>query len=242
MARIAKALGILGVAGALLFGSLAYQSAPDATAAAAHAAVKVAIQGFAFSPAKLTVPIGTTVTWTNMDTAGHTVTSDNGAWPDSGTIDNGKSFSFTFKKAGKFTYHCAVHPSMVASITVTGAGASTAGTTAGNGTVRLATAHVLTTPAGLTLYVFAADPKGKSTCYATCAKYWPPLLVAKGTSVAASMTGVTGTFGTTTRTDGTLQLTFDGAPLYTFALDKKAGDLKGQGLVASGGYWWAVVV
>lgn len=108
--------------------------------------------------------------------------------------------------------------------------------------VSMAPGHLLVNAKGLTLYVFAADSKGKSACSGECAKFWPPVLVAKGATVPKSMTGVTGTFGEIMRADGTHQLTFDGAPLYTFLEDKKAGDLNGQGLIASGGYWWAVVV
>jgi hypothetical protein len=56
------------------------------------------------------------------------------------------------------------------------------------------------------------------------------------------MQGIPGKFGTTMRKDGTRQLTYDGAPLYTFIKDKDSGDMYGQGVVAGGGYWWAVVV
>ncbi|HEY8283983.1 MAG TPA: hypothetical protein VIJ28_06315 [Chloroflexota bacterium] len=108
--------------------------------------------------------------------------------------------------------------------------------------VSMAPGHLLVNAKGLTLYVFAADSKNKSVCSGQCAKFWPPTLVANGVTVPKSMTGVTGTFGEIMRADGTHQLTFDGAPLYTFLEDKKAGDLNGQGLIASGGYWWAVVV
>jgi predicted lipoprotein with Yx(FWY)xxD motif len=55
------------------------------------------------------------------------------------------------------------------------------------------------------------------------------------------MLGIKGTFGTTRRTDGKHELTFDGAPLYTFLGDKKPGDMKGQGFFIDGGYWWVVV-
>jgi hypothetical protein len=67
------------------------------------------------------------VTWTNMDSATHTVTSDTGAF-DSKNLANGASFSFTFTQAGSYAYHCAIHTRMVASIVVT---AGNAPTTAG---------------------------------------------------------------------------------------------------------------
>jgi predicted lipoprotein with Yx(FWY)xxD motif len=107
--------------------------------------------------------------------------------------------------------------------------------------VKTKAAHILATSKGRTLYVFAADSKDKSACYGECAKFWPPRLVTTGTTPPAKVKGVPGTFGVFTRTDGTQQLTYDGAPLYTFAGDKKAGDMNGQGLLASGGFWWAVV-
>jgi len=94
---------------------------------------------------------------------------------------------------------------------------------------------------GLTLYVFAADPPNKSTCYNACAKYWPPVLLPKGAKPPAKMADIGGTFGVVMRTDGTEQLTYDKAPLYTFIQDKEAGDAYGQGVFASGGFWWAVV-
>ena len=71
----------------------------------------------------LTVKLGTTVTWTNMTQAGHTVTSDDGKSFDSGISNpiaaSGGTFSFTFKQAGTFPYHCQIHPFMKATIIVT---------------------------------------------------------------------------------------------------------------------------
>jgi predicted lipoprotein with Yx(FWY)xxD motif len=107
--------------------------------------------------------------------------------------------------------------------------------------VKMKPAHVLSNAKGMTLYVFAPDPKGKSTCYNSCAKFWPPAVVASGAKAPKTISGIPGTFGVTTRKDGTHQLTYDGAPLYTFAGDKDSGDMYGQGLFASGGFWWAVV-
>jgi predicted lipoprotein with Yx(FWY)xxD motif len=108
--------------------------------------------------------------------------------------------------------------------------------------VKTTGAKILVTSKGMTLYVFAIDKPKLSNCYGTCAKFWPPLMVPASTQPATSMPGIPGKFGTTTRTDGTHQLTFNGAPLYTFIKDKDAGDMYGQGLYAVGGYWWAVVV
>jgi plastocyanin len=77
----------------------------------------VTLASFAFSPASLTVKMGTKVTWTNKDSVTHTVTADQGAF-DSGQLAPGQSFSFTFSKAGTYSYHCNIHPSMTATIVV----------------------------------------------------------------------------------------------------------------------------
>jgi plastocyanin len=70
----------------------------------------------AFSPNPLTVSAGTTVTWTNRDSTTHTVTGNSGAF--NGTVNPNSQFSFTFATAGTFTYHCTIHPGMVATVTV----------------------------------------------------------------------------------------------------------------------------
>ena len=80
---------------------------------------KVSIKGFAYSPTTLAVKKGTTVTWTNEDTATHTVTSDSGSELQSKSLSKGDTFSHTFSASGTFDYHCAPHPSMKASIIVT---------------------------------------------------------------------------------------------------------------------------
>ena len=107
--------------------------------------------------------------------------------------------------------------------------------------VKTTSAKILVDGRGMTLYVFAPDMKNKSVCYGKCAVYWPPVIVPAGTTVPTTMPGITGKFGATKRTNGKRQLTFDGAPLYTFAGDKKPGDMTGQGSTGSGGYWWVVV-
>jgi plastocyanin len=79
--------------------------------------VAVTIANYAFDPASLTVTVGTTVKWTNQDSVGHTVTADDNSWA-SGNLNQGDSFSYTFTKTGTYAYHCGVHPSMKATITV----------------------------------------------------------------------------------------------------------------------------
>ncbi|MDO8688591.1 MAG: cupredoxin family copper-binding protein [Dehalococcoidia bacterium] len=92
-----------------------------ATAAAgvapAGAVTDVTIQGFAFGPKTLTVPVGTTVRWTNKDSAAHTASASKGAF-DSGNLAPGQSFSFKFTQAGSYDYVCKYHSNMTATITV----------------------------------------------------------------------------------------------------------------------------
>jgi predicted lipoprotein with Yx(FWY)xxD motif len=104
---------------------------------------------------------------------------------------------------------------------------------------KTALGRVLVSAQGRTLYMFAIDKKNKSVCYGSCATYWPPLLttsahVTGGTGVNASM------LGTTKRTSGKLQTTYNGHPLYRFLKDTKAGQASGQGLNLSGGLWWVI--
>ena len=93
---------------------------------------------------------------------------------------------------------------------------------------------VLTNSKGFTLYSFAPDTSTKSNCNGACAQNWPPV---QGQATAA---GVKGTFGTIKRSDGSVQATFDGHPLYTFVGDTAPGQAKGNGLNAAGGLWHEV--
>ena len=87
---------------------------------------------------------------------------------------------------------------------------------------------VLVDGAGKTLYIFTADSGGKSVCNGECAAAWPPLL---GDAAPTLGTGLEADdFTTITRDDGATQVAFYGMPLYYFAADAAAGDVKGQGL------------
>ena len=90
--------------------------------AATHA---VTISEFAFAPATLTITAGDTVTWTNEDPVAHTATSTTGAF-DSGDIDQGSSYSFTFTTPGTYDYLCTPHPTMTGRIVVQAAAAPAA--------------------------------------------------------------------------------------------------------------------
>ncbi|HEY7935583.1 MAG TPA: hypothetical protein VID26_00475 [Candidatus Limnocylindrales bacterium] len=87
----------------------------------------------------------------------------------------------------------------------------------------------LTAPSGLTLYTHTGDSATSSTCTGQCAVAWPPLTVAAGGQATAG-TGVTGTFATLTRADGTVQVTYLGLPLYGWKGDTKPGDVTGEGV------------
>lgn len=100
----------------------------------------VTIVDFAFQPAAITVPVGTTVTWTNRGQVVHTTTSDTGVW-DSGLLNPGGTFSRQFTQAGTFAYHCNVHPSMTATVVVQAATATPTATP-----TRTATPTVTVTP------------------------------------------------------------------------------------------------
>jgi predicted lipoprotein with Yx(FWY)xxD motif len=98
-------------------------------------------------------------------------------------------------------------------------------------TAQIGGVTVLTSSKGFTLYSFAPDTSTTSKCTGTCAQNWPPV---RGPVTAA---GVTGTFSTIKRSNGSVQATFDGHPLYTFAGDSAPGQANGNGLNANGGVW-----
>jgi predicted lipoprotein with Yx(FWY)xxD motif len=121
------------------------------------------------------------------------------------------------------------------------AASSVAGNARASATVSLARTKlgmVLVNSRGHTLYLFAKDKNGASACSGNCARFWPPLL-SSGKPTAGS--GVKRSLlGKTRRSDGRMQVTYNRHPLYTFALDKKAGQTAGQGNLAFGARWYAV--
>lgn len=100
---------------------------------------------------------------------------------------------------------------------------------------KTALGNVLVGPNGLTLYAFANDKKNESTCYEACAANWPPLLTDVKPLAEAGV--IARLLGVTTRTDGTMQVTYNGMPLYYWVNDKVPGDLLGQGVR---GVWFVV--
>jgi plastocyanin len=81
------------------------------------ATMEVKIDNFSFGPTTLTVPVGTTVTWTNRDDIPHTVVSTEGAFK-SKVLDTDEKFAFTFNKPGSYSYFCSIHPKMTGKVVV----------------------------------------------------------------------------------------------------------------------------
>ena len=110
---------MLGIA--ILLAVLAAGSRPSTFAATppanASSEVAVKIDNFSFSPATITVPVGTTVRWTNRDDIPHTVVSDDKAFK-SKALDTDEDFTYTFTKPGTYSYFCSIHPKMVAKVVV----------------------------------------------------------------------------------------------------------------------------
>ena len=135
---------------------------------------------------------------------------------------------------------------MVASVLVAACGSSSPSTSASPSpaaaTIAVATntklGQILVDGKGITVYLFVKDTGPSSTCYTSCAQVWPPVLTSgppqAGTGAAASL------LGTTTRTDGKVEVTYAGHPLYYFVSDKQPGDATGQGVDNFGGLWWVL--
>lgn len=99
--------------------SNATKPADDTAQPSAKQPNAVTIENFAFSPSSITVKKGTTVTWTNNDSAGHNAFSEQDGGPKGSILKKGESYSFTFDKTGVFNYICQPHPHMKGTVTVT---------------------------------------------------------------------------------------------------------------------------
>jgi predicted lipoprotein with Yx(FWY)xxD motif len=101
---------------------------------------------------------------------------------------------------------------------------------------------VLVDGQGLTLYLFVPDKQsGHSTCAGTCAQAWPPLLLPSGVSSPTAGPGVNASLlGTTKRSDGTVQVTYNRWPLYLWVNDSQPGQATGQALNNLGGLWYVL--
>ncbi len=143
------------------------------------------------------------------------------------------------RTAGTAAAAVAVAAAVLLGFAVSGAGApgpAATGTGSGLKTTVIGGATVLTNGKGFTLYSFAPDTPTASKCYGSCAAYWPP---ATGTAAASRLPGK---IGTITRTGGSLQLTYNGHPLYTYIGDSAPGQASGNGINLNGGLWRDVPV
>lgn len=111
-------VAIAAIAGIVALALHGRKGTPSPAADASLTTDKISIQSFAFLPGITRVKVGATVTWTNLDSIGHTVTVDSGTGPSSGTLQRGQSYSYTFTQAGSYAYHCSIHPEMRGTIVV----------------------------------------------------------------------------------------------------------------------------
>jgi predicted lipoprotein with Yx(FWY)xxD motif len=98
--------------------------------------------------------------------------------------------------------------------------------------------QILVNAKGRTLYLFLKDRNGRSSCSGSCASFWPPLMKAGAVTLGPGVKRAL--VGTTKRANGRLQITYNRHPLYTYALDKRAGQTRGQGSNGFGAKWYAV--
>jgi plastocyanin len=119
---------VAATTGAALCSTPTADARPTHSAATAARAGSVTVMDMMFMPAAVSTTLGGSVTWSNQDAVGHTVTSDQAFW-DSGTKLPGTTYSRTFTSAGTFAYHCSIHPMMRGKVSVP----PTAGGTAAKG-------------------------------------------------------------------------------------------------------------
>jgi predicted lipoprotein with Yx(FWY)xxD motif len=98
--------------------------------------------------------------------------------------------------------------------------------------------EILVDAHGRTLYLFQKDAGTTSMCTGQCATLWPPLVAADAPTAGSGAN--TALLGTTTRSDGTKQVTYNGHPVYLYSGDHGPGDATGEGLVAFGGSWFTL--
>ncbi len=115
--RILLTNGLVMLTMLLIAFSISCQATPPAEEEAASTSTEINISGFAFVPAIVTVTVGTTVTWTNLDSVAHTVTSETDLF-GSGNLVRSATFSYSFADRGTFSYYCAIHPYMKGEVIV----------------------------------------------------------------------------------------------------------------------------
>jgi predicted lipoprotein with Yx(FWY)xxD motif len=118
-------------------------------------------------------------------------------------------------------------------------GQSSPGSTAMLKSAKTSLGTVLTNSKGFTLYWFGIDTATSSKCTGGCTTYWPPVA---GSPEAAAGVTLPGKLGTITRSDGSVQATYNGHPLYTYSGDSSPGQTSGNKVNGSGGLWYAVTL
>ncbi|PYT65024.1 MAG: amicyanin [Acidobacteria bacterium] len=117
-----RSVSIAGLAAALVLGIGVWDTGQKGSVTSAQekmSTMEVKIDNFSFGPVALTVPVGTTITWTNRDDIPHTVVStDDPKTFKSKVLDTDDKFSFTFSKAGTYPYFCSIHPKMTGKVIV----------------------------------------------------------------------------------------------------------------------------
>lgn len=110
----------LGCATIFVLGIVAasYANGARQKATSADTGTQVKIDNFTFAPVALTIPVGTTVKWVNHDDIPHTVVSDDKSTIKSKVLDTDDNFSYTFTKAGTYSYFCSIHPKMTGKVVV----------------------------------------------------------------------------------------------------------------------------
>jgi predicted lipoprotein with Yx(FWY)xxD motif len=129
---------------------------------------------------------------------------------------------------------------LLLALSLAATGPASTSTSSSGALLKLGKVHgvpVLTNARGYTLYLFVPDPPRMSTCYGTCAVYWPPV-----TGTPRAGTGVTGKLGTIRRAGGGNQVTYDGHPLYTYVGDSGPGQANGNNINLNGGLWREIVI
>lgn len=126
-----------------------------------------------------------------------------------------------------------------------GGGETTSANTGGSGGVGVVKAAkvgdlgtIIVSSEGMTLYDFHKDKGSASSCYGACASAWPPLLTEGAPKAEAG--AMASQLGTTKRTDGTIQVTYNGWPLYTYAGDSAPGEANGNDIDQFGAEWYAL--
>jgi predicted lipoprotein with Yx(FWY)xxD motif len=134
----------------------------------------------------------------------------------------------------------AVLASVLLGLQLASSGVASTNSGGANAIVKATSIHgvkVLINKRGFTLYWFVPDSSTKSSCYSTCAAYWPPVL---GNPLPS--TGIAGSFATLQRTNGTTQVTYNGHPLYTYIGDSAPGQASGNKVRLNGGVWYEMKV